>query len=152
MTLNERIEADYLAAYKAHETDKVGVLRLLKAAIKNHLVELKRPGGSLDDSEMLEVILKQAKQRTDSIEQYTNAGRKDLADKEAAELEILKSWLPKALTRKELEQVIKDIVSTVNATCPKDMGKVMKELTSKYTGQIDNKEASKLVREMLSAK
>lgn len=151
MTLNDRIEKEYLAAYKAHQMDKVAVLRLLKSAVKNRLVELKRPGGSLNDQEMLEVILKQAKQRADSIEQYTVAGRSDLADKERGELEILKEWLPKSLSREELIEVIKEIIVNTGASGMKDMGKVMKVLTAQYTGQMDTREASALVKEMLGA-
>lgn len=150
MTLYERIETEYIKAYKAHENEKVGVLRLLKSAVKNRLVELKRPGGALTDQEMIDVILKQAKQRMDSIEQYEAAGRSDLAAKEAAELELLREWLPKQLSQEELKEVIHKIITATGATAPKDMGKVMKELSANYAGKFDGKAASSLVREMLS--
>lgn len=152
MSLYEQIEAEYLQAYKAHENEKVGVLRLLKSAVKNRLVELKRPGGSLTDQEMLEVILKQAKQRTDSIEQYEAAGRQDLAEKEALELKILQSWLPKPLSRDELVNSIHDIIRETGASGSRDMGKVMKELGSRFAGRIDGKDAAAMAREILSAK
>ena len=75
MSLAERLSEDYIAAYKAHESDRLGVLRLLKTAMTNRLVELKKPGGVLGDDEIMDLILKQAKQRKDSIEQYTKAKR-----------------------------------------------------------------------------
>ena len=84
MTLAERIEKDYSAAYECKEQLKLDVLRLLKTAAKNLLVELKRPGGVLTDEEMLGVLIKQGKQRQDSIEQYRAASRPDLAEREAA--------------------------------------------------------------------
>ena len=152
MSLQEKIEKEYIEAYKAHQADKVGVLRLLKSAVKNRLVDLKRPGGVLTDQEMLDVILKQAKQRTDSIEQYTAAGRNDLANKEEIELEILKTWLPRTLSQDELTAVIEKIIDSTGAAGPRDMGKVMKELTANYAGQIDGKTASGLVRELLEKK
>ena len=98
MSLFETIEKDYVQAYKAKDAVRLTVLRLLKTAVKNRLVDLCRPGGTLDDAEMLDLIIKEGKQRQDSIEQYTSAGRQDLADKEAAELAVIQSYLPKALT------------------------------------------------------
>ena len=101
-TLFEQIDVDYIKAYKAKDSVRLTVLRLLKTAVKNRLVELKRPGGSLADEEMLDIIIKEGKQRQDSIDQFTAAGRTDLADKEAAELVILKEYLPKPLSAEEL--------------------------------------------------
>ena len=102
MSLFETIEKDYVQAYKAKDAVRLTVLRLLKTAVKNRLVDLCRPGGTLDDAEMLDLIIKEGKQRQDSIEQYTTAGRQDLADKEAAELAVIQSYLPKPLTEEEL--------------------------------------------------
>ena len=150
MTLYERLDKEYITAYKAHETEKVGVLRLLKSAVKNKLVDLKRPGGVLSDEEMLEVILKQAKQRTDSIEQYTAANRKDLADKEAAELKILEEWLPAKLSTTQLEEAIRTTIGKIGASSMKDMGKVMREVLSAYPGQVDGKEVYEKVKEILT--
>ena len=96
MSLTTRIEQDYIAAYKAKDALRLGVLRLLKTAAKNLQVELMRP---VTDEELATVIQKQAKQRQDSIEQFTAANRPDLAEKEAAELSILKDYLPVAAFR-----------------------------------------------------
>ena len=103
-TLFEQIEKDYIQAYKAKDSVRVTVLRLLKTAVKNRLVDLKRPGGSLSDEEMLDLIIKEGKQRQDSIDQYTSANRADLADKEAAELEILKEYMRADVALAELER------------------------------------------------
>ena len=102
MSLFEQINKDYVTAYKAKDTQRVSVLRMLKASVKNRLVDLCRPGGTLTDEEMMDVILKEGKQRRDSIAEYEKAGRQDLADKENAELVILETYLPKPLTDEEL--------------------------------------------------
>ena len=99
MSLTTRIEQDYIAAYKAKDALRLGVLRLLKTAAKNLQVELMRP---VTDEELASVVQKQAKQRQDSIEQFTAANRPDLAEKEAAELSILKDYLPEPLSEEEL--------------------------------------------------
>lgn len=148
--LYEQIDKDYLAAYKAHQNDKVGVLRLLKAAVKNRLVELKRPGGTLDDAEMLDVIIKQAKQRQDSMEQYKACNRPDLADKEALELEILSAYLPKHLSTAELNEAIAAAIAETGASSAREMGKVISLIMGKYKGQVDGKEVSAMVKQALS--
>ena len=116
MSLSEQIEKEYIQAYKAKDAVRLTVLRLLKTAVKNKLVDLRRPGGSLSDEEMLDVIIKEGKQRQDSIEQYTAANRADLAEKEAAELRILQEYLPKALSPEELAEIIE---TTVTEPTPK---------------------------------
>ena len=103
MSLTTRIEQDYIAAYKAKDALRLGVLRLLKTAAKNLQVELMR---HVTDEELATVVQKQAKQRQDSIEQFTAANRPDLAEKEAAELSILKDYLPEPLSEEELAAAI----------------------------------------------
>lgn len=150
MSLSEQIEKDYIAVYKAGKKDRVEVLRMLKAAVKNRLVELKRPGGALSDEEMLDVIMRQAKQREDSIEQFTAAERKDLADKEAAELAILREYLPAKLDSAQLTAAIADAIKKVGAAGPQDMGKVIGQIMSAFKGQVDGKEVSQKVRDQLA--
>ncbi len=150
MTLNERIEQEYIAAYKAKDQLKLDVLRLLKTAAKNLLVELKRSEGSLDDSEMMDVILRQAKQRQDSIVQYRDAKRPDLAEREAAELTILQEYLPAMLSETELNDAITKAIIDTGASSPQDMGKVMNAIMAKYKGQVDGKELSNKVRASLN--
>lgn len=152
MSLSSRIEKEYLEAYKGHEATRLGVLRLLKTAMKNRLVELRRPHGELSDEEIMDVILRQAKQRQDSIEQYTAANRPDLAGKERAELEILRLYLPKALGPEEIDAAIDGAIAEAGAQGPKDMGKVMGLVMARCKGQADGKILSARVREKLAAK
>ena len=146
MSMLSRIEQDYIAAYKAHEELRVAVLRLLKTAAKNRQVELMHP---LTDDEMLDVIGKQAKQRQDSIEQYKSAGREDLAAREAAELDILRSYLPAALSEAELAEAIEKAIAETGVTGVAGMGKVMSTLLAAYKGRVDGKTASAAVRARL---
>ncbi len=150
MTLSKRIEQEYIAAYKAKDQLKLDVLRLLKTAAKNLLVELKRSNGSLDDNEMMDVILRQAKQRQDSITQYRDANRQDLAEREAAELSVLQEYLPTMLTEGELDAAIIKAIADTGASKPQDMGKVMNAIMAEYKGRVDGKELSAKVRAALA--
>lgn len=150
MTLNEQIEKDYIAAYKEKNQLKLAVLRLLKSAAKNRLVELCKTHGTLDDNEFMDVIIRQAKQRQDSIEQYIQAKRPDLADREKAELEILQAYLPQKLSQAELEKAIDDTIRQTGASTPRDMGRVMKYMMEKYRGAVDGKLLSETVKSRLS--
>lgn len=150
MSLEDKINSDYISAYKNHEALRVSALRLLTTAITNQLVELKKPGGKLDDTQIMDILLKQAKQRRDSIEQYIKAGREDLAQKEEAELKILEDYLPKPLSEDELKVAIDAAIQATAATGMQDMGKVMASLTADYKGRMDGKTASALVRQKLS--
>lgn len=150
MSLTERIDSDYVQAYKAKDALRVSVLRMVKTAAKNRLVELRRPGGTLDDAELLDVFIKEAKQRQDSIEQYTTAGRPDLAAKEAAELAILRDYLPRALSAEELAAAIDAAVAEVGATGPRDMGRVISAVMGAFKGRADGKEVAAAVKRRLS--
>lgn len=150
MSLFEQIEKDYIQAYKAKDSVRLTVLRLLKTAVKNKLVDLCRPGDTLDDGEMMDLIIKEGKQRQDSIEQYTAAGRSDLADKEAAELVVLQSYLPKPLTEEELTAVIDAAIAETGAASPRDMGKVISAVMAAHKGRVDGKVLSAAVKARLS--
>lgn len=150
-TLFEQIEKDYVQAYKARDSVRLTVLRLLKTAVKNRMVDLRRPGGSLSDEEMLDVIIKEGKQRQDSIEQYTAAKRPDLADKEAAELAVLQDYLPKALGQDELTALIESTITELGATTPKDMGRVISAIMAGHKGQVDGKALSEAVKKRLQS-
>ena len=150
MSLTEQIDKDYVEAYKAKDALRVSVLRMVKTAAKNRLVELRRPGGTLDDDEMLDVFIKEAKQRQDSIEQYTTAGRPDLAEKEAQELAILTPYLPKKLSPEELDAAVNAAVDDLGATGPRDMGRVISAITTAFKGRADGKEVAAAVKKRLS--
>jgi uncharacterized protein YqeY len=148
MSLSERIEKDYVAAFKAKRTDEVAVLRMLKAAVKNKQVELRR---ELADNEILDVVAKQVKQRQESIDQFRAAGRVDLAEIEERELLILRTYLPTALSLAELEEAVTTTIQALGASGMKDMGRVMNAILGEYAGRIDGKELSALVRARLSS-
>ncbi len=151
MELGDRVEQDYIAAYKSGDALRLSVLRLVKTAAKNLLVELRRPGGKLTDAEYAAVLVKQGKQRQDSIEQFRAAGRSDLADKEEAEWRILQEYLPKQLTPAETARAVEAAIAESGASSPKDMGRVMQLLTARFAGQVDGRSLSALVREKLAA-
>ena len=150
MSLTTRIEQDYIAAYKAKDALRLTVLRLLKTAVKNRLVDLCRPGGTLDDAEMLDLIIKEGKQRQDSIEQFTAANRPDLAEKEAAELSILKDYLPEPLSEEELAAAIDAAIAALGVTNMSGMGKVIQSVMGDYKGRVDGKAVSAAVKARLS--
>ncbi len=147
MSLSERLEKDYVIAFKAKKTDEVAVLRMLKAAVKNKQVELRR---ELTDNEILDVVAKQVKQRQESIDQFRAAGRVDLAEIEERELLILRTYLPTALSSTELEEAVTLTIQTLGASGMKDMGKVMNAILGEHAGRVDGKELSALVRAKLS--
>ena len=147
MGLLSRIESDFIIAYKAKEQVKVSVLRMLKTAAKNKQVELGRP---LEDPDVLDVIARQAKQRQESVEQFRSAGREDLAAKESAELEILRTYMPSPLTSAETADIVKRTVADLGASSPQDMGRVMQAVMAEYKGRVDGKELSAMVRAQLS--
>ncbi|HEX7547968.1 MAG TPA: GatB/YqeY domain-containing protein [Candidatus Methylomirabilis sp.] len=147
MELKTRFAEDYRAALRAGDKLKVSVIRLLTALIKNREVEKRGP---LTDAEVMQAISSSCKQRQDSIEQYRQGGRQDLADKETAELHILQSYMPQPFTAEELEELVRAAIQEAQAASPKEMGKVMTLLMPKITGRADGKVVSALVREMLS--
>lgn len=148
MSLNQRIEEDYIAAFKAKKTDEVAVLRMLKAALKNKQVELLR---ALTENEILDVISRQVKQRQESIEQFRAANRTDLAEVEERELAILRTYLPAALSSVEMVVIVDSTIQTLGASGMKDMGKVMCAILGAHAGRVDGKELSALVRAKLSS-
>ncbi|WP_029894920.1 GatB/YqeY domain-containing protein [Desulfohalovibrio reitneri] len=147
MSLQQSIEKDFVQAYKAKDEVRVAVLRMLKTAIKNKHVELGRP---LENDEILDVVGKQAKQRRESIEQYEKATRPDLVDREKAELAVLESYLPAALSEQELAAAVDEAIAETGAASMKEMGKVMSSLMEKYKGRVDGKQAQNMVRSRLS--
>jgi uncharacterized protein YqeY len=146
MALTEQIRADLTAAMKAQEKDRLSTLRMLQSALKNEQINL---GHELSDEEAMTVIRKAVKQRQDSIEQYSNAGRTELADKERAEMDLLKTYLPPELSEEELESGLREIIASTGAQSKKDMGKVMKEATARYKGRADGKKIQEVVQRLL---
>ena len=133
-------------ALKSRNDLKVSVIRMIKASLKNREIEKM---SSLTDEEILSVLSTLAKQRRESIEQYTAAGRIDLSDKESKELEIILSYLPKQLSANELDDIIRSAISESGASSVNDLGKVMKVLMPKVKGVADGKVVNQRVKELL---
>ena len=148
MTLQERIDSDLKDAMRAKDAGKLGVLRMLKSALKYSAIE-KSAKGQLDDAEASQVIRKQVKQRQDSIEQFEKGGRPELAAKEKEELGILNAYLPKGLEADELAALVRETISEVGATSRAQMGAVMKALQAKVAGRADGKTLSQEVSRQL---
>ncbi|HYR27175.1 MAG TPA: GatB/YqeY domain-containing protein [Thermoanaerobaculia bacterium] len=144
--LTEQIRADLTSAMKAQEKERLSTLRMLQSALKNEQINV---GHELSDEEAMTVIRKAVKQRLDSIEQYTNAGRTELADKERSEMDLLKTYLPPELSEEELESGLREIIATTGAASKKDMGKVMKEATARFKGRADGKKIQEIVGRLL---
>ena len=146
--LDQKINQDYVTAMKARDQVRSATLNFLRAQIKN--VRIEKREETVSDADVIGVIKKQIKQRQDSIEQYTNGGRQDLADKETAELNILKEYLPKELSEEHIKAIIAETLNESQATSVKDMGKVMKGVMDKLAGNADNKKVSDLVKQALA--
>jgi uncharacterized protein len=144
--LTDKVRADMTEAMKAQEKERRSTLRMLQSALKNEQINL---GHELSDEEAMTVIRKAMKQRQDSIEQYSNAGRTELADKERSEMELLKTYLPAELSAEELESGIRDIIASTGAQSKKDLGKVMKEATARFKGRVDGKKVQEVVSRLL---
>ena len=150
MKLLERVDADLKDAMRAKNATKLGVLRMLKAALKNAAIEKSGAEAALDDAETIQVIRKQTKQRQDSIESFEKGGRAELAAKEKEELSILNSYLPQAMSADELTKIVRETITEVGATSKVQMGAVMKALQAKVAGRADGKALSGEVTRQLS--
>lgn len=149
--MRTRITEDVKKAMKAGEKQKLGTLRLVTAAIKSADIDAEMHGKPpLTEADLVGVLVKMVKQRRDSIEQFTKGNRKDLADIEAAEIEVIEGYLPKQMGAAEVEAAIKAAIASTGAAGPKDMGKVMAVLKEKHAGQMDFGRASGAVKAALS--
>jgi len=146
--LEEKILNDYKEAMKNKDTIKSLALSFLRSEMMNVAIDKRKK--NLDDSEITSVIKKQIKQRQDSIEQFEKGNRLDLAEKEKKELLILKAYLPEQLSPEAVKDVVKEVITAVGAQGMKDMGKVMKEVTTKLEGKADGKAVSDIVKQLLS--
>jgi uncharacterized protein YqeY len=149
MSLNEKIAGDIAAAMKAKDAGRLSALRMLKAAVMNKEVE---KGRNLEDAEVLQVVASLVKQRRDSIEQFSKAGRSDLVDKETAEIGVLETYLPPAVSPAEIDAAVAEAIAETGAASPKDMGKVMKAVMPKLAGKnVDGRAVNEAVRRRLGA-
>jgi uncharacterized protein len=147
MRLRDRINDDLIAAMKAKESERLSVIRMMKAAVKNREIEVR---SELEDEEVMRVLLSMVKQRKDSVEQFTSGGRVDLAEKETREIKILEDYLPAEVDDEEIGAVIDAVISETGAGTLRDMGKVMKECMARFSGRpVDGGKVSELVRARL---
>jgi len=146
MSLSKQIVADLTAAMKAQDAAKTSTLRMVKAAMMNRQIE---KGSELDDEDMQKLLRSLVKQRRDSIELYEKAGRQELVDKEQAEIDVIDTYLPKAASQEEIEQVIAAVIAETGASSMKDMGKVMKAAQAALAGKNAD---GRLVSEVVKAK
>jgi uncharacterized protein YqeY len=149
MLLRDKINGDIAAAMKARETTRLSALRMLKAAVMNKGIEKSH---DLDDSEVLLVVSALVKQRRDSIEQFSKAGRTDLVDKETAEIAVLETYLPPPASAADIDAAIVEAIAETGAASVKDMGKVMKAVMPRLAGKhADGRAVNEAVRRKLGA-
>lgn len=152
MPLVDQIQKDITAAMKAREEARLSTLRMVKSALQNRAIEKMSP---LDDKEAQQVLGTLIKQRKDSIEQFTKGGRQEMADKEAAEITVIESYLPKAASEADIVAGVKAVIAEMGSPTMKDMGTVMKNVMAKFAGQgmrVDGKVVSEAVKKELAGK
>ena len=147
MSLRDRLTEDLKLAMKARDQLRMDVIRMIKAAVMNKEVEMKK---DLDDAEMSRIMTTMIKQRKESVEQYEKGQRAELAAKERQEISIIEAYLPKALSADELAQAVDAVIRETGSSSAKDMGAVMKAVMARLAGQsIEGKQVSDLVRSRL---
>lgn len=147
MSLKQQILSDLTASMKAQTAARTSTLRMVKAALMNREIE---KGGELDEEELMKLLRSLVKQRHDSVEQYANAGRQDLADKETAEIQVIEGYLPQAASAAEIEDAVAAAIAETGAASMKDMGRVMKAAQAILSGKnADGKTISEVVKARL---
>jgi uncharacterized protein YqeY len=151
MSLKEKILDDLKSSMKAKESDKTRVLRSIKAKIlEKEISERKEGHSTLNDEQIVEVLMKAAKQRKESIDQFHEGGREDLVENEEMELGVIEKYLPEMMSENEIRNAVKDQINQVGATSMADMGKIMGALMGKLKGKAEGSIISRIVKEELS--
>ncbi|PKR79033.1 hypothetical protein CEY16_04590 [Halalkalibacillus sediminis] len=148
MTLLERLNEDMKQAMRNKEKDKLTVIRMVKASLQNEAI--KKKDGELSEEEELQVLTREVKQRKDSLQEFREADREDLAVKTEQELVIIEQYLPKQLTDDELKQVIQETIEEVGASSKQDMGRVMSAVMPKVQGKADGSKVNQIVMKQLT--
>ena len=152
MTLSEQIQKDITTAMKARDEQRLSCLRMVKTALKNREIEKMAP---LDDKEAQQVLSTLIKQRKDSVEQFTKGGRQEMADKEAAEIKLIETYLPKAAGEEDIVAGVKAVIAEMGAPTMKDMGTVMKNVMARFCAagmRVEGKQVSDVVNRDLTPK
>jgi uncharacterized protein YqeY len=147
MALEERLVEEMKQAMKSNDKAKLSTIRMIRSAVKNKEIDLRKP---LDDDTISRVIQGMVKKSEESIDQFKAGGRMDLVEKETKEIEIMKSFLPQPLSREEVLKVIDQTIEETQASSLKDLGKVMKTVMPKLGGKVDGTLVNQLVKEKLS--
>lgn len=143
----EKLDKDMIEAMKSKDKDKLTVIRMVKASLKQEQIDHKK---EINDDLLIDVVNRQIKMRKDSISEFEKGNRTDLIEKTQAEIDVLMNYLPEQLSSEEANKIIDEIFAEVNPTGPKDMGKVMQQATAKLKGKADMKEVSTIIRERLN--
>jgi uncharacterized protein YqeY len=150
MSIAEKIHQDMIAAMKAKDETRLSTLRMMKTAVKNKEIDKRAP---LDDQETVAVLSTMVKQRKESVEQFTKGGRQELADKEAAEIRLIETYMPQAATAEAIQAAVQQAVSDAGAPTIKDLGTIMKAVMAKFQAsgtRVDGKAVNEAVRQALS--
>lgn len=148
MSLFETLENDLKSAMLSRNKELTDLLRLIKAALKNEMISLKKQ--KLTDDEIVVVLKREAKKRNDSIEQFKKGGRNDLAAAEQKELEMIKKYLPAEMPPQEVQKIIDQVVSSMNEVAPSQFGQIMGQVMAKVKGRADGTLVSKLVKKTIN--
>jgi uncharacterized protein YqeY len=146
MSLNEKIAQDLKAAIKAKNQIRVSCLRMLKTSVKNKEVENRR---KLEDEEIRAIISSSVRKSKEAIEEFRRGNREDLALKETEEINILYEYLPRQLSSEEIEEILREIISDLSASGPKDLGKVMKSAMARMAGEAEGGAVNEIARRLL---
>jgi uncharacterized protein YqeY len=146
VSLVQQLDQDMKAAMKQKDKETLSTIRMVRASIKKVEIDNR---GELSDDQALEVLVREIKQRKDSLQEYEKAGRDDLASKEKREIEILSTYLPKQLTEEELRAIVDKAIAETGATSKKEMGKVMGAVLPLVKGRADSKQVNQLVQQLL---
>ena len=146
MTMKTRLEDDLKQAMRSRDAARRDVIRYLRSEIRNQEIKVQE---DLDDDGVVQVLSRQAQQRRDSIEAFTEANRTDLVEKEQAELEIIMEYMPQQMTSDEITSLVQEVVAEVGASGPGDMGKVMSQIMPQVRGRAEGREVSSIVMEIL---
>ena len=146
MNLSDRLTDDMKQAMKDKNKSVLSTIRMMRASVKNQEIELKRP---LDDNEILDVLSREIKQRKDSLQEFEKAGRHDLVENVAAEIEVISKYLPEQLTEEEIQEIVRQTIQELGASSKADMGKVMGALMPKTKGRADGKLVNQAVQKFL---
>jgi uncharacterized protein len=146
LSLTNQLDQEMKMALKNKDKQKLSTIRMLKSAIKKEEIDKKRP---LNDDEIISVIMREVKQRKDSLAEYKAAGRDDLAEKEQAEIDILSAYLPEQMSEEELKALVQQVIDEVGAGSKADMGKVMSAIMPKVKGRAEGRLVNRMVQEAL---